>query len=75
MAHAYSDLRFVPVKWTILPDEWYVLVTFPDGKELPINGVFRTKAEAHKWIETSSTQWFQEHSVRQPFRRATKRET
>jgi hypothetical protein len=35
----------VPVKWKILPG-WYVLVTFPNGKELPINVVFRTKAEA-----------------------------
>jgi hypothetical protein len=63
MAHAYSDLRFVPVKWTILP-EWYVLVTFPDGKELPVNGGFRTKAGALRWIRTSSAQWFEEHNER-----------
>ncbi len=63
MAHAYSDLRFVPVKWKILPG-WYVLVTFPDGKELPLNGVFRTKAEALEWLRTSSAEWFQEHSDR-----------
>jgi hypothetical protein len=63
MADAYSDLKFVPVKWTILP-EWYVLVTFPDGKELPINGAFKTKAAAHKWITTSSANWLKVHHER-----------
>jgi hypothetical protein len=64
MANAYSALRFAPVEWTILP-EWYVLVTFPDGEELPINGAFRTKAAALRWIRANSAQWFKEHSERE----------
>ena len=63
MAVAHSDLKFMPVRWTIL-SEWYVLVTFPDGKELPINGAFKTKGAAQKWIRTNSAKWLKVHHER-----------
>jgi hypothetical protein len=53
----------MPVRWTIL-SEWYVLVTFPDGKELPINGAFKTKGAAQKWIRTNSAKWLKVHHER-----------
>jgi hypothetical protein len=63
MPRAQADVKFKPVEWKILP-EWYVLVTFPDGKELRISGAFKTDAEAQNWIAASSAKWLKEHRER-----------
>ena len=63
MPQALADVKFKPVEWKILP-EWYVLVSFPDGKELRISGAFKTEAEAKAWIVASSEKWLKEHKAR-----------
>jgi len=60
MAEAKPEVTFKPVEWKILP-EWYVLATFPDGKELRISG-FKTEAAASAWIASGSAYWLKEHS-------------
>jgi hypothetical protein len=64
MPQARKDVTFAPVEWTILP-EWYVLATFPDGKELRISGAFKSRANALTWIEGGSAKWLKEHNERQ----------
>jgi hypothetical protein len=56
-------VKFKPVEWKILP-EWYVLASFPDGKELRISGAFKGEAEARAWIASSAAKWLKEHSQR-----------
>ena len=64
MPQARKEMTFAPVEWKILP-EWYVLATFPDGKELRISGAFKSKANAAAWIDADSAKWLKEHNERQ----------
>ncbi len=64
MPQARKDVTFAPVEWKILP-EWYVLATFPDGKELRISGAFKSKVGALAWIEADSAKWLKEQTDRQ----------
>jgi hypothetical protein len=63
MSRARTDVKFEPVEWKILP-EWYVLATFPEGKELRISGAFKTQGDAQAWIASGSAKWLKEHRAR-----------
>jgi hypothetical protein len=63
MAKPKPEITFRPVEWKILP-EWYVLATFPEGKELRISGAFKTQGDAQAWIASGSAKWLKEHRER-----------
>jgi hypothetical protein len=63
MSRARTDVKFEPVEWKILP-EWYVLATFPEGKELRVSGAFKTQGDAQAWIASGSAKWLKEHRER-----------
>lgn len=51
-----DDQPSIYARKSILPNDWYVMISWPDGRQDRVNG-FISSGEATEWIAEESAKW------------------